>query len=108
MTLESQVCSLELSKRLKELGVKQESLFYWNQGIVCDSSFKVIPEACSAFTCGELGELIKKANNVDIHIAFMEVTGGITSRTETVRLMLDIEKLTKMLVYLLENKLITL
>lgn len=30
MNLENQVVSLELAKKLKELGVKQESLFYWN------------------------------------------------------------------------------
>lgn len=29
MTIESQCCSLELARRLKELGVKQESLFYY-------------------------------------------------------------------------------
>lgn len=29
MNLESQVCSLELAKRLKELRVKQDSLFKW-------------------------------------------------------------------------------
>ena len=29
MKLENQVVSLEIAKSLKELGVKQESLFYW-------------------------------------------------------------------------------
>jgi hypothetical protein len=31
MNLESQVCNLELAKKLKELCVKQESLFYWSK-----------------------------------------------------------------------------
>jgi len=31
MKLEDQVCSLDLAKRLKELGVKQESYFYWSE-----------------------------------------------------------------------------
>lgn len=31
MPLEKQVCSLEYAKRLKELGEKQESLFYWGE-----------------------------------------------------------------------------
>ena len=34
--IEWQVSNLELSKKLKELGVKQESLFYW----VKDERFK--------------------------------------------------------------------
>jgi hypothetical protein len=32
MALEKQACSLELSQRLKELGLKQESLFEWFYG----------------------------------------------------------------------------
>ncbi|GAH25167.1 unnamed protein product, partial [marine sediment metagenome] len=29
MKTEDQVCSLELAKQLKELGVKQDSVFFW-------------------------------------------------------------------------------
>jgi len=32
MKIEEQVCALELAKRIKELGVKQESRFYWCGG----------------------------------------------------------------------------
>jgi hypothetical protein len=34
MNIEDQVCSFELAKRLKELGVKQESFFYWADGSI--------------------------------------------------------------------------
>ena len=32
MKLENQVVSLELAKKLKELGFEQKSLFYWDEG----------------------------------------------------------------------------
>lgn len=118
LPLNQQVSSLELSQKLKNLGVPQESYSYWtdeNIMLNIDNEWKVTlskdlyPETAkyiSAFTVAELGEQIKKASSVDIHMAFMEVTGGVTSRTQTVLLMFDIEVVTKMLIYLLENKLI--
>lgn len=38
MELEKQVCSLELSKKLLTLGVKQNSLFYWRDDRDCDDN----------------------------------------------------------------------
>lgn len=73
MKLEDQVCNLELAKRLKELGVKQESAFYWGcrdgQNInlfsldtVLDWGLEETFEPCdqdvSAFTVAELGEIL--------------------------------------------------
>ena len=62
MELIQQVCSLESAKRLKELGVKQESLFYWSDDILFFSRDLVIDEeyygthknVYSAFTVAEL------------------------------------------------------
>lgn len=67
--LEIQVCSLELAKKLKELGVSQDSFWYWvehyvsrKQGRVWelfqfDEDDKVNPHI-SAFTVAELGILL--------------------------------------------------
>jgi len=72
MELKEQVTSLELSKKLKELGVKQESLFYWEtyRSDQFDEAphpkiinFKEEPgfsenSLYSAFTVAELGEML--------------------------------------------------
>jgi len=66
MKLEDQVTSLALSKRLKELGVKQDSLFHWkdDRGYGYPEDWIIIEgrpglrTSCSAFTVAELGELL--------------------------------------------------
>jgi len=76
MELEKQVTSLDISKRLKELGVKQDSLFYWvREGHHFFDSKEIQPRepkleqvkppydfpyesVGSAFTVAELGEMI--------------------------------------------------
>lgn len=85
MKLESQVCSFDLAKRLKELGVKQDSLFYYqnnpyNDGEECidlmiveefskNNENLIINTECenddnpkySAFTVAELGKMLPKS-----------------------------------------------
>ncbi len=74
MKLEQQVCSLEIAKKLKDLGMKQESLFWWGSGIdgaeilKRDSDFNLgayplkyngsWKGVFSAFTVAELGEML--------------------------------------------------
>lgn len=72
MQMTQQVCSLELAKKLKELGVKQESLFYHFIGAVTgnhdlrmgwDSKGDINftnSQTYSAFTVAELGELLPR------------------------------------------------
>lgn len=75
MKIEDQVCSLELAKILKELGVPQKSIFVWEYfddncygikfipyAVVTDQFNKL--ELYAAFTSGELGRLLP--NTVDI------------------------------------------
>ena len=69
MNVKDQVCSLKQAKRLKELGVKQESLFYHFQQtenddpdvISCDiKDFFNHAIFYSAFTVAELGNMLPK------------------------------------------------
>ena len=71
MELEKQVCSLELAKRLKELGAKQESFFTWCKKSahgweIRSMGDEIIPvlDTVSAFTVTELGEMLKNAEDL--------------------------------------------
>lgn len=78
MTLESQVVSLELAKRLKELGVKQESFFWWRSPLahygypdwsLSDGELGHGSESYSAFTVAELISELQRVAKRDILIA---------------------------------------
>lgn len=128
MDLKDQVCSLELSKRLKELGVKQESYFFWysafkDSEVTVWHSYQIgsdTERAFSAFTVAELGEMLpdyvnpadyQGARSLGIsksmdgwHITYS------TSEKWWHREVADTEAdaRAKMLIYLIENKLITI
>lgn len=67
MKLEDQVCSLELAKKLKALGVTQESLYSFGAVLkesICNIVLSSVPDwkfwdqRYSAFTVAELGEML--------------------------------------------------
>jgi hypothetical protein len=118
MKLEDQVTSLELSKKLKELGVKQESLCFWEQAtqtkkngeLIWYLGTKDLPNSdwCSAFSVAELGEMLPdyvstyKREGQWIADASLHRGGEIPlmgSGTEA-------DARAYMLIYLIENKLI--
>ena len=121
MTLEQQVTSLELSKKLKELGVKQDSLFWWLEvspgqwNTHCLSYGKREENiGISAFTVSELGEILPEyfcsaqAGTQEKWVCEKYSHGTIDA--EVPRLYADTEAnaRAKMLIYLIEHKLITL
>lgn len=149
MKLEDQVVSLELSKRLRELGVKQESLFFWfaHRKMVTHEliEWKIIThdgsskESSSAFTVAELGEMLphtlkhedeykmltllksdrvnEKRRIVEIYtyyyVQYPEEGKPFPKGTDQLPRIPSYEPneadaRAKMLIYLLENKLITL
>lgn len=138
MKLEDQVCSLELSKRLKELKVKQESLFWWGE-YSADNQFKGdikvctdlhtadkvnYSNVCSTFTVAELGEMLPQILKLKGVSYQLFITLGLDKQWVTVYANENnyednapipfklrhcfADALAEMLIYLLEQKIITL
>jgi hypothetical protein len=117
MKIENQVVSLELAKKLKELGVKQESIFCWcDEGddlcLLEQGDAEILEkEYISAFTVAELGEILppfyRSTNVGKDEIQWFEVTHTFDLKPafydET-----EADARAKMLIYLIENNLITL
>jgi hypothetical protein len=131
MKLEQQACSLELAKRLRKLGVKQESLFWWVRWLDFGGAGKSYPqgdvlaykndpllapkhhsdgELYRAFTVAELGEMLPhgyysrhgvRGYTCGAMLAASETKGTFQRDTEA-----DVRA--TMLIYLLENKLLSL
>ena len=109
------VTSLELSKRLEKLGVKQESEFYWAKAKVMRSKGESWiltqiknAEFISAFLSGELGEMLPKGEYLEIFFHSLEI-----QLKTTIQRCPDVfqgktlaEAMGKMVQYLKENKLI--
>ena len=129
MKLESQMCSLELAKRLKKLGVNQQGVYIWRYEdklfqalfLMRDISFK--EKDCVAFTVAELGELLpsilypKTASRSDkvlfmgkdegiYHIGYRNIDNNMVSPVFSCLKEADVRA--HMLIHLLENKLINL
>ena len=124
MELSKQVVSLEIAKKLKELGVKQDSVFVWlyrNYKIsmppqedwqieLRQTSYHKEGEIYSAFTVAELGEMLPTNT-----ATFRETTKNklfVCTRNELSTLSLlsfraetEADARGKTLIYLLENKL---
>jgi len=69
MHLEKQVCTLDQAKKLKELGVKQESLFYHTNsekwGVMPKSSIDFTGDPWAAFTVAELVQMNQNCFNIE-------------------------------------------
>ncbi len=109
MKLENQVVNLELSKKLKELDCPQDSLWYWT-GVNVEWELRQGLGQYSAFTVAELGEMLPR-NYYSCKLKkgwFMFKSSSKQDYEDMPELKTDTEAnaRAKMLIYLLENKLI--
>jgi hypothetical protein len=121
MKLEQQVCSLELAQRLKELGVEQDAYFLWAHFSTNPEVWRVTTfsnplylEECAAFTVAELGEMLPHVENIVVMLfdnghcqLCLQQTPIEGKDTPVFEAQSEANARAKMLIYLIENKLIT-
>lgn len=118
MKLEDQVCSLELAKRLKELHVPQESIFYY-QGRAKEIEYEkgfilsygreyraTVIINVSAFTVAELGLLLPP--NVQWKLLYYKNTWNLDFGDNQVGTSNEANGRAKMLIWMVQNNYITL
>lgn len=112
MKLEDQVVSLEQAKRLKELGVLQESCFYYNQ---YDNTvhLDIAKDHCggdercwSAFTVAELGKMLPAGYKTTKGHSVFIVEGMPDEPFSIQRESTEADARAKMVIYLLEEGLL--
>ncbi|MGF6428194.1 hypothetical protein [Bradyrhizobium elkanii] len=122
LPIEKQVCSLDLAKRLKELGVKQESYFLWKQLFsdtpdkwhvsIREVNGRVLQKKCiAAFTVAEIGEMLGLGRWVTFKTSRgweWQYTGNgpLPINNDGKAADTEADARAKMLIYLLENNLI--
>lgn len=128
MKLEQQVVSLPLAKRLKELGVKQESYFVWADDSTGDRIFMQLAwlafleseeehakeyECFAAFTVAELGEMLPQyigdGLSISGYLQMSKNSDGWHVRYHAMHVFnteTEADARAKMLIYLLENNLL--
>lgn len=123
MKLQDQVCRLDLAKRLKKLGVRQESYFAWYLYPVQDDGDALTVlrrqtgiekircnDWVAAFTVAELGSELGRASTFDFQKAYMEVMDLDEDQFFALQAMHNVmtqpDIPAQMLIYLLESSLI--
>lgn len=115
MKLEEQVASLELCRKLKELGVRQESAFYWSHDEKeCSyslDSFVRHKEHFAAFTVAELGQILMNApiENIDSrrhNSGEWTASCFVSGENEIFEADTEADARAKMLCYLIEQRIV--
>jgi len=129
MKIEDQVCSLELAKQLKELGVNQDSYFVWFFPVYQKESFEWEikpytevfnpdnnnPHVVSAFTVSELGKLLPGcitfhdkryylAASCDLNVYYQTMDIKEEIWPSTLDYEIEADSRAAMLIHLIENK----